>query len=61
MEQVIKRADDDDAGMALLKLREGIVSDPYGALKSWKMDFGVINPCSWFGVECSYDGKVVVL
>eukprot|EP00258_Populus_trichocarpa_P047485 XP_024463504.1 inactive receptor-like serine/threonine-protein kinase At2g40270 isoform X4 [Populus trichocarpa] len=53
--------DDDDAGMALLKLREGIVSDPYGALKSWKMDFGVINPCSWFGVECSYDGKVVVL
>eukprot|EP00258_Populus_trichocarpa_P047483 XP_024463502.1 inactive receptor-like serine/threonine-protein kinase At2g40270 isoform X2 [Populus trichocarpa] len=50
-----------DEGMALLKLREGIVSDPYGALKSWKMDFGVINPCSWFGVECSYDGKVVVL
>ncbi|XP_011001758.1 PREDICTED: inactive receptor-like serine/threonine-protein kinase At2g40270 isoform X2 [Populus euphratica] len=50
-----------DEGMALLKLREGIVSDPYGALKSWKMDFGVINPCSWFGVECSSDGKVVVL
>uniref|UniRef100_A0A6N2LRE6 Protein kinase domain-containing protein n=1 Tax=Salix viminalis TaxID=40686 RepID=A0A6N2LRE6_SALVM len=50
-----------DEGMALLKLREGIVSDPYGALKSWKMDLGVINPCSWFGVECSDDGKVVVL
>ena len=61
MEQVNKRADDDDAGMALLKLREGIVSDPYGALKSWKMDLGVINPCSWFGVECSDDDKVVVL
>ncbi|KAJ6726880.1 PROTEIN MALE DISCOVERER 2 [Salix purpurea] len=50
-----------DEGMALLKLREGIVSDPYGALKSWKMDLGVINPCSWFGVECSDDDKVVVL
>ncbi|KAJ6429293.1 hypothetical protein OIU84_020846 [Salix udensis] len=50
-----------DEGMALLKLREGIVSDPYGALKSWKMDLGVINPCSWFGVQCSDDDKVVVL
>jgi hypothetical protein len=53
--------DADDAGMALLRLRERIVSDPYGALNSWKMDFGEIDHCSWFGVECSHDGKVVVL
>ncbi|KAF9674577.1 hypothetical protein SADUNF_Sadunf10G0141500 [Salix dunnii] len=50
-----------EEGMALLKLRERIVSDPYGALNSWKMDFGEIDHCSWFGVECSYDDKVVVL
>ncbi|XP_061976055.1 inactive receptor-like serine/threonine-protein kinase At2g40270 [Populus nigra] len=50
-----------EEGMALLRLRERIVSDPYGALNSWKMDFGEIDHCSWFGVECSHDGKVVVL
>uniref|UniRef100_A0A6M2EIX4 Protein kinase domain-containing protein n=1 Tax=Populus davidiana TaxID=266767 RepID=A0A6M2EIX4_9ROSI len=50
-----------EEGMALLRLRERIVNDPYGALNSWKMDFGGIDHCSWFGVECSHDGKVVVL
>ncbi|KAJ6772581.1 hypothetical protein OIU74_018740 [Salix koriyanagi] len=50
-----------EEGMALLKLRERIVSDPYDALNSWKMDFGEIDHCSWFGVECSHDDKVVVL
>ncbi|KAH8496848.1 hypothetical protein H0E87_019547 [Populus deltoides] len=50
-----------EEGMALLRLRDRIVSDPYGALNSWKMDFGEIDHCSWFGVECSHDGKVVVL
>ena len=48
------------AGLALLRLRERVVNDPFGALLNWKDEDGVINPCSWFGVECS-DGKVVVL
>ena len=48
------------AGLALLSLRERVVNDPFGALLNWKDEDGVINPCSWFGVECS-DGKVVVL
>ncbi|KAF2319150.1 hypothetical protein GH714_013590 [Hevea brasiliensis] len=49
-----------DEGLALLKFRERIVSDPYGALKNWKDEDGVVDPCPWFGVECS-DGKVVIL
>ena len=48
------------AGLALLSLRERVVNDPFGALLNWKEEDGVINPCSWYGVECS-DGKVVVL
>ena len=36
------------------------MSDPFGALSNWNDDVGVIDPCSWFGVECS-DGNVVVL
>ncbi|GLT31505.1 hypothetical protein SLA2020_062380 [Shorea laevis] len=49
-----------DEGLALLRLKEGIVNDPLGALSNWKANDGVIDPCSWFGVECS-DGRVVVL
>lgn len=40
-----------------------MVRDPFGALSKWGENDGVgdsINPCSWFGVECS-DGKVVIL
>ncbi|XP_048326367.2 probable inactive receptor-like protein kinase At3g56050 [Ziziphus jujuba] len=48
-----------DEGLALLRIRERVVSDPFGALSNWNDD-GHVNPCSWFGVECS-DGKVVVL
>lgn len=48
------------AGKALLKLRERIVSDPFGALSNWVDDEAVVDPCNWFGVECS-DGRVVVL
>ncbi|XP_022148367.1 inactive receptor-like serine/threonine-protein kinase At2g40270 [Momordica charantia] len=44
-------------GFALLRIREGIVRDPFGALSSWNGEF---DHCSWFGVECS-DGKVVLL
>ncbi|KAJ7964233.1 Protein MALE DISCOVERER 2 [Quillaja saponaria] len=47
-------------GLALLKFRNGIVGDPFGALSNWSGDDGVIDPCSWFGVECS-DGKVMTL
>ncbi|XP_038722025.1 probable inactive receptor-like protein kinase At3g56050 isoform X2 [Tripterygium wilfordii] len=46
-------------GLALLRFREGVVRDPYGALSSWDENNGEIDPCSWFGVECS-DGKVVI-
>ncbi|KDP44721.1 hypothetical protein JCGZ_01221 [Jatropha curcas] len=49
-----------DEGLALLKFRERIVSDPYGALKNWNDVDGVVDPCSWNRVECS-DGKVVIL
>ena len=49
-----------DVGLALLRLRERVVSDPFGALSNWKENDGEIDPCSWFGVECS-DGKVVSL
>ncbi|XP_030537496.1 probable inactive receptor-like protein kinase At3g56050 isoform X2 [Rhodamnia argentea] len=47
-------------GEALLRFREGVSRDPYGALSSWKDDVGAVDSCSWFGVECS-DGQVVVL
>jgi len=44
-------------GAALLKFKEAVDSDPYGALKNW--DEGSMSPCSWFGVECSDDGRVM--
>ncbi|XP_051143223.1 inactive receptor-like serine/threonine-protein kinase At2g40270 [Andrographis paniculata] len=49
-----------DEGVALLRFKEEIVSDPQGALSNWIDEVGVENPCSWFGVGCS-DGYVVVL
>ncbi|KAF8036869.1 hypothetical protein BT93_C2557 [Corymbia citriodora subsp. variegata] len=49
-----------EEGLALLRVRDKVVSDPFGALRNWKEDDGEIDPCSWFGVECS-EGKVVVL
>ncbi|XP_057954299.1 inactive receptor-like serine/threonine-protein kinase At2g40270 isoform X2 [Malania oleifera] len=47
-------------GLALIKFRERVVRDPYGALSNWNDHEGEMDPCSWFGVECS-DGKVVIL
>ncbi|XP_059626442.1 probable inactive receptor-like protein kinase At3g56050 [Cornus florida] len=47
-------------GLALLRFRDGVVRDPFGALSNWDDRDGDIDPCSWFGVECS-DGKVVIL
>ncbi|KAK9057555.1 hypothetical protein SSX86_022391 [Deinandra increscens subsp. villosa] len=50
------------AGLALLKFREGIETDPFGVLSGWGNDGEAadLGPCSWFGVECA-DGKVVIL
>ncbi|KAF4387359.1 probable inactive receptor-like protein kinase At3g56050 [Cannabis sativa] len=50
-----------DEGLALLRFKEGVTSDPFNALSNWKDDIGEVDPCSWFGVDCSSDGKVVVL
>ncbi|XP_034687806.1 inactive receptor-like serine/threonine-protein kinase At2g40270 [Vitis riparia] len=47
-------------GLALLKFRESVVKDPFGALSDWNDSGGEVDHCSWFGVECS-DGKVVIL
>ncbi|KAI6676163.1 hypothetical protein NL676_036959 [Syzygium grande] len=49
-----------EEGLALLRVRDKLVSDPFGSLRNWKEDDGEIDPCAWFGVECS-DGKVVAL
>ncbi|KHN46130.1 Putative LRR receptor-like serine/threonine-protein kinase [Glycine soja] len=49
-----------EEGLALLALRERVVSDPQGALSSWSGEDGDIDPCSWFGVEC-FHGYVVTL
>lgn len=43
-----------------MRIREGIVRDPFGALANWNDKDGQFDHCSWFGVECS-DGKVVIL
>ncbi|KAE8711540.1 Inactive receptor-like serine/threonine-protein kinase [Hibiscus syriacus] len=49
-----------EEGMALLRFKQRVVSDPFGALSNWKEIDGAIYPCSWFGVECS-DEKIVNL
>ncbi|KAG4920206.1 hypothetical protein JHK82_049168 [Glycine max] len=49
-----------EEGKALLKFKHGIVNDPFDALSDWVNDEVAVNPCNWFGVECS-DGRVVVL
>ncbi|KAL9316107.1 hypothetical protein ACSQ67_017108 [Phaseolus vulgaris] len=49
-----------EEGYVLLKLRQRIVSDPFGALSNWVDDEASFDPCNWFGVECS-DGRVVAL
>jgi len=48
------------AGNSLLKLKQRIISDPFGALSNWIDDEVSVDPCDWFGVECS-DRNVVVL
>jgi hypothetical protein len=46
-------------GVALMRFKEMIDADPFDALLDW--DEGNASPCSWFGVECSDDGRVVAL
>ncbi|KAG0500890.1 hypothetical protein HPP92_000962 [Vanilla planifolia] len=48
-----------EEGRALLRFRDKVEVDPYGALADWH-EAGVADPCSWFGVECA-DGRVVAL
>lgn len=47
------------AGLALLRFREMVEADPRGALADWGE--GHASPCSWFGVQCSDDGRVIGL
>lgn len=47
-------------GTALLRFKERVVNDPYGALSSWRENNVDANPCSWFGVEC-VEGSVISL
>ncbi|KAJ6844302.1 inactive receptor-like serine/threonine-protein kinase [Iris pallida] len=47
-------------GKALLSFREMVEDDPYGSLSNW--DENAVDPCCWFGVECSdVNGAVVAL
>lgn len=46
-------------GWALLRFRDGVKVDPYGALSDWGKRG--VDHCFWFGVECSGDGRAVSL
>ncbi|XP_050370870.1 inactive receptor-like serine/threonine-protein kinase At2g40270 [Argentina anserina] len=48
-------------GLALLRFRERVIRDPYGVLRNWNAGEDDGGPCSWFGVECSSDGRVISL
>ncbi|KAJ8759959.1 hypothetical protein K2173_010815 [Erythroxylum novogranatense] len=43
-------AENDTDRLALIKFREGIISDPRGVFNSWNESLPF---CSWFGVSCS--------
>ncbi|KAI3985859.1 hypothetical protein MKX01_026645, partial [Papaver californicum] len=45
----------------LLRFRERGCRDPYGVLLNCKFSDGAQNPCSWFGVKCYNDDKVISL
>jgi hypothetical protein len=47
-----------DEGKALLKFKQGILSDPFDALSNWVDDEFGVDPCNWFGVECSDTKKL---
>ncbi|KAL5705041.1 non-specific serine/threonine protein kinase [Ranunculus cassubicifolius] len=46
--------------LLLLRFRERVSRDPYGALLTWNFDEADEDPCSWDGIYCS-DGKVTIL
>ena len=48
-----------NAGWALLSFRERVEIDPFGVLLNWDEDD--MDPCLWFGVDCSDDGRAVAL
>ncbi|GAB4831971.1 hypothetical protein Ancab_005988 [Ancistrocladus abbreviatus] len=49
-----------DEGMALLRFKERVVNDPFGAILNWNENIGEADPCSWSGVDCA-EGNVVSL
>ncbi|KAL0922510.1 hypothetical protein M5K25_006500 [Dendrobium thyrsiflorum] len=49
----------EEEGRALLRFREGVKFDPYGALSNWGKQG--VDHCFWHGVVCSEDGRVVSL
>ncbi|KAF8396966.1 hypothetical protein HHK36_018603 [Tetracentron sinense] len=58
--QSVQASPFDVTGLALLRFRELVVWDPFAALSNWNDNDAEIDPCSWFGIECS-NGKVVIL
>ncbi|XP_074566757.1 protein MALE DISCOVERER 2-like [Curcuma longa] len=48
-----------DEGRALLAFKGRVEVDPYGALANWDED--KVDSCSWSGVRCSADGRVLAL
>lgn len=49
---------DGNAGLALLRFRMELQSDPYGALANW--DSSDSDPCQWTGIGC-VDGEVRIV
>ncbi|KAK4789492.1 hypothetical protein SAY86_016796 [Trapa natans] len=49
-----------EEGLALLRFRDRIENDPFGALRDGHEYDGETDPCLWFGIECSNE-KVVAL
>ncbi|KAL8172376.1 hypothetical protein V2J09_024180 [Rumex salicifolius] len=49
-----------DEGIALLRFKNRIENDPFGALLNWKESSLENHPCSWYGIDC-VDGHVVSL
>ncbi|KFK25108.1 hypothetical protein AALP_AA8G067000 [Arabis alpina] len=43
--------------LALMKFKERIERDPFRALMNW----GELHHCSWSGVVCSHNGRVIIL
>lgn len=47
------------AGFVLLKFREGVVRDPFGALLTWNEDYEEVNPS--YGLEWSAQVEMLLL